>query len=196
MDLNGCVGLTWRFSHLELIYEFMILFMKRLFILLVMTGASLSLTLNVFIQTSFAQTSSNLRYTNVQLSPTTLRAIQDVNANKNKDVIPSQTAAVTKIPWDTIAVIISIISGIAAIFGFSISSHKKKRAISKYMGEIDATFSEYKWKAKRCEAELYRLHDLIEEKLKKGKIDESLYELLTKRIDKYLHEIQNMPEGA
>ena len=100
------------------------------------------------------------------------------------------------IPWESVALGVSIFSGLAAITGFSLSARKKRRAISKYMEEIDKTFSEYKWKAKRCEAELYRLRDLLEERLKKGKIDESLFELLTKRIDNYLKEIQNLQQGG
>ena len=114
---------------------------------------------------------------------------------KHTDTQASGTAVreISHIPWETIAVVISIFSGIAAITGFTMSGHKKKRAISKYMEEIDMTFSEYKFKSKRCEAELYRLRDLLEHRLKKGQIDESLYELLTKRIDKYIHEIQSLP---
>jgi hypothetical protein len=91
--------------------------------------------------------------------------------------------------WEFIAIVVTIISGIAAVTGFSISAQKKKKSISKYMTEIDNTFNEFRQKTKRCEAELYRLRDLLEERLKKGKIDESIYELLQKRIDKYLEEI-------
>lgn len=94
--------------------------------------------------------------------------------------------------WEFIAIVVTIISGIAAITGFSMSARKKKKSISKYMTEIDNTFSEFKQKTKRCEAELYRLRDLLEERLKKGKIDESIYELLQKRIDKYLEEITDV----
>ncbi|MFC1748027.1 hypothetical protein ACFL2V_04400 [Pseudomonadota bacterium] len=97
----------------------------------------------------------------------------------------------TFMQWEFVAIVVTILSGIAAITGFSISSRKKRKSISKYMTEIDNTFSEYKQKTKRCEAELYRLRDLLEERLKKGKIDESTYELLQKRVDKYLGEISN-----
>ena len=125
-----------------------------------------------------------------------LEAAKIIEANKTKhnNQATSDTAVseISHIPWETIAVVISILSGIAAITGFTMSGHKKKRAISKYMEEIDMTFSEYKFKSKRCEAELYRLRDLLEHRLKKGQIDESLYELLTKRIDKYIHEIQSV----
>lgn len=131
---------------------------------------------------------------------TTIQRLRATDITLEKRLAANQQNAATsiapEIPWNMISVVISILAGLAAIFGFSVSSHKKKRAISKYMEEIDSTFSEYKWKTKRCEAELYRLHDVLEDSLKKGKIDESLFELLTKRIDKYLHEIQNLPPGS
>lgn len=102
------------------------------------------------------------------------------------------------IPWETIALVISILSGVAAITGFSLTSHNRKRAISKYMEKIDSTFANFKWQSKQCESELYSLRSELEDNLKKGKVDESLYELLTKRIDKYLKDIQEagVPDGA
>lgn len=101
------------------------------------------------------------------------------------------------IPWETIALVISILSGVAAITGFSLTNHNRKRAISKYMEKIDSTFANFKWQSKQCESELYSLKSELEDSLKKGKVDESLYELLTKRIDKYLKEIQDagIPDG-
>ena len=45
-------------------------------------------------------------------------------------------------------------------------------------------------KAKRCEAELYRLKDIVDTELKSGKIDDSTYSLLTNRIEGYMIDIQ------
>jgi len=115
------------------------------------------------------------------------KKIADQKAEAEKKSPP---VTMPRIPWETIAVVVSIFSGVCAILGFSFSGHRKKRAISKYMGEIDTTFEEFKMKSKRCEAELYRLHDVLEDELKKGKIDESLFDLLSKRIDKYIAEVQ------
>lgn len=91
-----------------------------------------------------------------------------------------------------LALIVSVIGVALAVSGFSLASAKKKKHISKYMNEIDDAFSSFKWKSKRCEAELYRLHDIIEEKLKEGKLDESSYQLLSNRIEKYLKEVQDV----
>lgn len=173
--------------------------MRRFFAMLSVSVACISFFPAAFAQTTSLQTNPNLRLNNYQLvSPDKLKAVDDaaVKETPKKDIDGQKPGAIPRIPWETIAIVVSIISGLAAVMGFSVSSHKKKRAISKYMEEIDATFSEYKWKSKRCEAELYRLRDLLEERLKKGKVDESLYDLLTKRIDKYLREIQDLPGSA
>jgi len=79
-----------------------------------------------------------------------------------------------------------------AVTGFTIAGAKKKKSVSKFINDIDDTFASFKWKSKRCEAELYRLQDLIEDKLKAGKIDESSYHLLMNRIEKYLKEIKEV----
>ncbi len=173
--------------------------MRRFFSMFLVSAACISIFPTAFAQTSSLQTTPNLRLNNYQLiSPEKLKTIDEtaIKENPKKDIEAQKPGALPRIPWETIAIVVSIISGLAAVMGFSVSSHKKKRAISKYMEEIDATFSEYKWKSKRCEAELYRLRDLLEERLKKGKVDESLYDLLTKRIDKYLREIQDLPGSA
>ena len=98
------------------------------------------------------------------------------------------------IPWEKVALGVSMTSGVAAIMGFSFRDKKKRRAISKYMNEIDDTYHEYKIKGQRCEAELYRLRDLLETELKGGKIDESVYHLLVNRIEKYLKDMTPVDE--
>lgn len=88
--------------------------------------------------------------------------------------------------------LVSVIGVVLAISGFSLANSKKKKHISKYMNEIDDAFHSFKWKSKRCEAELYRLNDIIEDKLKQGKLDESSYQLLSARIEKYIKEVQDV----
>lgn len=58
------------------------------------------------------------------------------------------------------------------------------------MNQIDDTYSEYKMKAKRCEAELYRLKDIIDNELKGGKLEDTSYQLLMNRIEGYMVDIQ------
>jgi len=96
----------------------------------------------------------------------------------------------TKFFIDNLGTIIGVVATIIAISGFTFAAKSKKKSISKYINQIDDTYSEYKMKAKRCEAELYRLRDIIDEQLKTGKIDESAYQLLMGRIEGYMVDIQ------
>lgn len=91
-----------------------------------------------------------------------------------------------------LALVVSVVGLLLGVTGFSMATSKKKKSISQLMNEIDDTFSSFKWKSKRCEAELYRLHDIVDDKLKKGKLDESSYQVLVNRIDKYLSEIKEL----
>lgn len=90
------------------------------------------------------------------------------------------------------AMVAGLLGVLLAISGFSFANRKKKKSLSHFMNEIDDTFDSFKWKSKRCEAELYRLQDVMDEKLKKGKIDESTYNLLVGRIEKYIKEVQEV----
>jgi|GEM_PF-5621815 len=93
-----------------------------------------------------------------------------------------------------LALIVSLIGVFFAVTGFTFANQKKKKSVSNFLNQIDDTFDAFKWKSKRCEAELYRLEDMIEDQLKNGKLDESSYDLLTKRINKYLREIQEVED--
>ncbi len=92
--------------------------------------------------------------------------------------------------WNNLGIILTIIAVILAATGFTFAAKRKQKSISKYMNQIDDTYSEYKMKAKRCEAELYRLKDIVDNELKSGKIDDSAYQLLMNRIEGYMIDIQ------
>lgn len=91
-----------------------------------------------------------------------------------------------------LALVVSLVGVFFAVTGFTFAGQKKKKSVASFINQIDDTFASFKSKSKRCEAELYRIEDLIEDQLKNGKIDESSYELLTKRIQKYLKEVQEI----
>jgi len=93
--------------------------------------------------------------------------------------------------WQQIlGTVISILSVILAVTGFSFASRKKQKSTSKYLHKIDETFHSLKAVSHRCEAELHAIKDFIDDDLKAGKMDESIYQLLIARIEKYLAEIQ------
>ncbi|MBD3156734.1 hypothetical protein GF369_02800 [Candidatus Peregrinibacteria bacterium] len=91
---------------------------------------------------------------------------------------------------NNLATIVAIITVLVAISGFTFATKRKQKSIAKYINQIDDTYSEYKMKAKRCEAELYRLKDIVDDQLKSGKIDEGAYQLLINRIEGYMIDVQ------
>lgn len=92
--------------------------------------------------------------------------------------------------WNNLGIILTIIAVLLAATGFTFAAKRKQKSISKYMNQIDDTYSEYKMKAKRCEAELYRLKDIVDNELKSGKLEDSAYQLLLNRIEGYMIDIQ------
>jgi hypothetical protein len=88
------------------------------------------------------------------------------------------------------AVFLAILTVVLATSGFTFATRRKRQSISKHMNQIDDTYSEYKMKAKRCEAELYRLKDIIDEELKGGKLEDTSYQLLMNRIEGYMVDVQ------
>jgi hypothetical protein len=90
-----------------------------------------------------------------------------------------------------LALIVSVIGVVLAVSGFSLANKKKRKFLRRYLKEIDEAYVSYKMRSKRCEAEMIRLQDMIEDRLKEGKLDENSYHLLEQRIEKYLQEIKN-----
>ena len=119
---------------------------------------------------------------------------KQVLLNKLKNNLPEKKGGIENLfseYWvEFLALIISIIGLFLGITGFTISNSKKKKSVTKMIHQIDDTFNAFRVKSKRCEAELYRLHDIVDEELKNGKLDESAYQLLINRIDKYLNEVK------
>lgn len=108
----------------------------------------------------------------------------------NKVVRPTFLQRIGKYIVGNLGTIIAIVTVLIAISGFTFAAKRKQKSISKYINQIDDTYSEYKMKAKRCEAELYRLKDIVDDQLKTGKIDEGAYQLLMGRIEGYMIDIQ------
>jgi hypothetical protein len=113
--------------------------------------------------------------------------LADLRNNKETN---GKTFEIGKLLSDNIGIIIAVIAVIIAATGFTFAAKKKQKSISKYMNKIDDTYTEYKMKAKRCEAELYRLKDIVDDELKSGKIDDGAYKLLMNRIENYMIDIQ------
>jgi len=91
--------------------------------------------------------------------------------------------------WEAWGVILAVLGAIAASIGYFVSKRKSKLT-THYFKEIDDVYSSYKLKGYRCEAELYRVRDMISEDFKGGKMDEGSFQLLDGRVEKYLSEVR------
>lgn len=88
--------------------------------------------------------------------------------------------------WEAIGVFLTICFAL----GTWMIIRKNRRKLKDYFDKIDNTYGQFKMKSHRCEAELYRLKDLIEEDLKEGRIEESTFQILSSRVESYLKEVR------
>jgi hypothetical protein len=58
------------------------------------------------------------------------------------------------------------------------------------LDEIDDVYLKFKTNPQICEEELYRLRNTILEGLTDGKITEENYDILDRKIDKYMEDLQ------
>jgi hypothetical protein len=78
-----------------------------------------------------------------------------------------------------------------ALIGTAWIRTRKRRGITKtFLDEIDDVYSKFKTDRKTCEEELYRLRNTILEGLTDGKITEENYDILDRKIDKCMKELQ------
>lgn len=103
-----------------------------------------------------------------------------------EDQQPQKFQLSSLVSWEALGVIIPIALAIGGWYFL----HQKKSRLKDYFEQIDTTYSQFKLKGERCETELVQLKDVIEHDLKHGKIEESTYQLLNQRIERYLKEVR------
>ena len=59
-----------------------------------------------------------------------------------------------------------------------------------FLAEIDDVYFKFKTERQKCEAALFRLRNTILEGLTDGKITQENYDVIDKRIDKYMDELR------
>jgi len=92
-----------------------------------------------------------------------------------------------------------VLQNVLAILGIGISlslvggawfrSRKRRDIVKTFLAEIDDVHSRFKTDPKKCEEELYRLRNTILEGLTQGKISEENYDIIDRKLDKYMSEI-------
>jgi hypothetical protein len=69
-------------------------------------------------------------------------------------------------------------------------SRRTRSIVKTFLGEIDDIYSRLKNEPFKCEEELSRLRNTVLEGLTDGKINEECYNIIDKKIDKYMDELQ------
>jgi len=71
-----------------------------------------------------------------------------------------------------------------------IRTRRGRSVVKNFLNEIDDVYSRFKTNPRKCEEELYRLRNTVLEGVTDGKITQESYEIVDKRIDKYLEELR------
>jgi len=87
-----------------------------------------------------------------------------------------------------IGLFVALFSVICTVTAF-VATRRKRGRIKSLLNEIDNIYYRFKMNARRCEAELYRLRDMVLEDYKNGKITEQSYDILNERINDYLNNL-------
>ncbi len=119
-----------------------------------------------------------------------------LNDYKNWSFITGKASA--KFDWNTWEPIITALTILATvlifIFGF-FSIRKKRGKLRQYLEKIDDIFNEYKKNYQMCQQELITFRESIKKEVKDGKLEESHYLILDKKIDDYLMEMKAMEKS-
>jgi len=89
---------------------------------------------------------------------------------------------------EVLALFIGVFSVICTVTAFAVNRRKRGR-VKTLLDDIDDAYFSFKKNARRCEAELYRLRDIVLEDYKNGRINEQSYDVLNERINDYLSKL-------
>jgi uncharacterized repeat protein (TIGR02543 family) len=105
--------------------------------------------------------------------------------------------------WDILAnpnvmqallAVLGTVITVSLVGGTWFRSRKRRDVVKQFLAEIDDIYLRLKRDPKKCEEELYTLRNTILEGLTGGKITEDNYDVLDKRIDKYVNELAEKQE--
>jgi hypothetical protein len=128
------------------------------------------------------QTSS---VTEIQISTQT-----DVSEKTSMPTGPIQTTTGV-LSTEALAVIIGIVmTSVGSAVGWHLKTGRKRR-LGTLLDKVDKLYLSFKENTGKCESALYDFKDLVASDLKQGRIDESSFQILDNRIDKYLAEVKS-----
>jgi hypothetical protein len=78
---------------------------------------------------------------------------------------------------------------VGLVSGAWLRSRRRRNILKTFLAEIDDVYLKFKTQRQKCEEELFRLRNTILEGFTEGKITEDNYEIMDKRIDKYMKEL-------
>jgi hypothetical protein len=107
----------------------------------------------------------------------------------------SQVADDGGVDWNTLEPIITAVTILVSVFVFLfgfLSIRKKRGRLRQYLENVDEIFNKYKDNQQRCQQELITLRETLRKEVRDGKLDESHYLILDKKLDDYLLDMKTM----
>jgi hypothetical protein len=168
-------------------------FFRQLVVLKVESSAIITTTPKTITTSSAAPGTTTITMTLPGTSNQPPSTITTVIAIPATNQTPTPFFSLRPINLATIIGLVSLIIAISSFSGVLISrrvQNRQKRHLKQLLDEVDTVYTHFKMNARRCEAELYRLKDMVTTDLKEGKLEEGSYGILDKRLDSYMQEIQ------
>jgi len=93
--------------------------------------------------------------------------------------------------WLNFVIALVGLMGPIVLVGFAwVRNRRKKAAVKALLNRIDEVYSMFKTKPRKCKEELHKLRNTISEDLTKGKITQENYDIMDKKIEKYVEELR------
>jgi hypothetical protein len=97
--------------------------------------------------------------------------------------------------WEPIITALTILMSIIIFLVGTLTVRKKRGKLRLYLEKIDETYNEYKKNYQECEKELITLRESIKKDVKRGKLVDSHFLILDKKIDEYMQEMKAQKNG-
>ncbi len=86
--------------------------------------------------------------------------------------------------------LVGIVLTVAFVVPAWFRTRRRRTVIKALLNKIDEVYSRFKMNPRKCEEELYRLRNTLSEDLADGKITRESYDVMDKKIEKYMEELR------